>query len=374
MTQWRSQEKGLINLGDKATIIEVKKENSGSFKIISENEQLVVLNSSFEKLGTTPLELDKIIYTGKKIIISNGKEIKHVDLDKYKNEIKISFKVISEELKTNDFKIEVNEEEKRKKIEEEQREKLRKEQDEKERFAYYKKEREIRLKKQKEDNEIREKFEKEQKEKLRIKEVEDRKKREKRTFYTIVIIVICSIVVIGFGVRNYYSNFNTKNTEKVIKVNNNQITNDLPKTEEIVIPEKTIMNKIFYDIYWEVTTESNAEYFRIITFDDMGNPLGKVRDYFISGELQWEGQLIYVDKYDNKNDIMEGKCVWYYKNGNKMDDITYKDGELNGDFTEYYENGEVKAKGVYLNGELWGQYRSFSEEGNEIVENNVFTE
>lgn len=45
--------------------------------------------------------------------------------------------------------------------------------------------------------------------------------------------------------------------------------------------------------------KSDADYYRLITFDEKGKPLGKVKDYYITGELQWEGYFSYVDKYDN---------------------------------------------------------------------------
>jgi hypothetical protein len=55
--------------------------------------------------------------------------------------------------------------------------------------------------------------------------------------------------------------------------------------------------KIFYDSEWKVCNESIADYYRIITFDENGKPIGKVKDYYISGELQWEGYFSYVDKH-----------------------------------------------------------------------------
>ena len=55
--------------------------------------------------------------------------------------------------------------------------------------------------------------------------------------------------------------------------------------------------KIYYDKEWQVTqSPAKAEYYRLITFDTNGKPLGIVKDYYITGELQWEGKMLFVDK------------------------------------------------------------------------------
>jgi len=474
------------------------------YKIISINGTAAVLTSSFEKIGDTPLELDKNIYQGKTIVISNGLEIKQVLLTSQQNLIEVEFSVEKQNQHidggdkkkenkipnegenskhkkapiSNKEKIIIDEKAKRVKEEKQKEESDKKALEEtanlemqkviRDEVARLENERELREKSEKKALEEAAKLNLEQK----------KKKRESKRFNFYVILGILFIAVMAFSIDNFgifcnnddsenapekpkeiqshseiiknlliaeenrdfkkiYSHFSTnmsrywdldnpsynnlkkryeyiwgftKNSknyvEKIEKISDNTYdlytkfeyynlnkkntfsTNSIIRyvfgsdrkiiktygLEEIAIPKKTITNKIFYDIDWKVCTQSNAEYFRIITLDDKGKPIEKVRDYFISGELQWEGQLTYVDKYNTQNDIMDGKCVWYYKNGNKMAESTYKDGELNGGFADYYENGEVKAKGIYLNGELWGQYIRYSEEGNEIVENNVFKE
>jgi len=63
----------------------------GKYKIITNNGSASVLTSTFQKLGTTPIELDKDTYNGKLIIISNGKESKRITLNSYQNLIEINF-------------------------------------------------------------------------------------------------------------------------------------------------------------------------------------------------------------------------------------------------------------------------------------------
>jgi S1-C subfamily serine protease len=146
--------------------------------------------------------------------------------------------------------------------------------------------------------------------------------------------------------------------------------------------------KIYYDSDWKVCNKSNAEYYRLITIDENGKPLGKVKDYYISGKLQWEGYFSYVDKYDNSKDINEGLCIWYYENGrksrestmvknleeglttywfengNKAREVEYTKGKPNGSWVDYYESGKIYRKFEFYNGELASQFFTECDEFN----------
>ena len=76
--------------------------------------------------------------------------------------------------------------------------------------------------------------------------------------------------------------------------------------------------KIFYNKEWKGCSESKASFYRLVTIDNNGKPIGKVMDYFITGELQSEveGALI-IDKDDDKNSKLIGKSIGYYKSGKK---------------------------------------------------------
>jgi len=65
--------------------------SNNKYKIITNNASATVLTSTFQKLGTTPLELDKDTYDGKLILISNGKETKRITLNSHQNLIEIKF-------------------------------------------------------------------------------------------------------------------------------------------------------------------------------------------------------------------------------------------------------------------------------------------
>jgi len=65
--------------------------SANKYKIITTNGTASVLTSTFQKLGSTPLELDKHTYEGKLILVSNGKETKRITLNSYQNLIEIKF-------------------------------------------------------------------------------------------------------------------------------------------------------------------------------------------------------------------------------------------------------------------------------------------
>ena len=65
-------------------------ESNNHFQIIS-NEDAVVLSSTFQKLGTTPLELAKEKYMGKTVVVSNGKNTRQILLAPHKDIIQLTF-------------------------------------------------------------------------------------------------------------------------------------------------------------------------------------------------------------------------------------------------------------------------------------------
>jgi hypothetical protein len=62
-----------------------------NFKVIVTTGTATVLTSTFLRLGSTPLELDKQTYSGKLIIVSNGKETKRITLNSFQDLIEVKF-------------------------------------------------------------------------------------------------------------------------------------------------------------------------------------------------------------------------------------------------------------------------------------------
>jgi S1-C subfamily serine protease len=139
--------------------------------------------------------------------------------------------------------------------------------------------------------------------------------------------------------------------------------------------------KIYYDKEWKGCSASKAEFYRLVTFDNQNKPIGEVRDYFISGELQSKiDGAIYIDKYDDSKSKFTGFSTGYFKSGQKQFEIlhdnagnilthkiwyengnlqlesSYKDGNYNGDFVSYYNNGKLYRKFKFTNGRLTDKF------------------
>lgn len=106
-----------------------------------------------------------------------------------------------------------------------------------------------------------------------------------------------------------------------------------------------IKKVIYFDKDWkEIATNELAEYYRVAYVDDSGTPVGKVKDYFITGELQWEG---YFRSKDLSCPNAE-KCkfystsTWYYKTGGKSSEGYYSNGELLGEEKKWDEKGNLR--------------------------------
>lgn len=115
---------------------------------------------------------------------------------------------------------------------------------------------------------------------------------------------------------------------------------------------------IFFDKNWTTTNYSSAFYYRKINFHN-DRPVGKVKDYYISGSLQWSGQLV----TDRPSDVLQGQCFWYRSNGSLATKNNYSAGILTGIEIDYYENGNIYTRKNYLAGELSGAYSEYFENG-----------
>lgn len=158
--------------------------------------------------------------------------------------------------------------------------------------------------------------------------------------------------------------------------------------------------KYFYDKSWLVLkSDSGAEFYRLFNIDECGKPIGKIMDYYITGELQAviDGAIT-IDKMMDVNSKFIGKTtgffksgkkyfestrdsagviinqkgwfengnidwelksdgvietvVYYYQDGSKRQELRYKGTELDGTCFEYHLNGNIKTKSEYKDGVL----------------------
>ncbi|MFD1293949.1 DUF805 domain-containing protein [Lutibacter holmesii] len=83
--------KPFSNSNIETDIFKCRESKKSHYNIISNNSIVTVLSSSFIKIGTTPLNLDRSQFEGKKIIVSNGEEIKHILLGTSQFDIVVTF-------------------------------------------------------------------------------------------------------------------------------------------------------------------------------------------------------------------------------------------------------------------------------------------
>lgn len=125
--------------------------------------------------------------------------------------------------------------------------------------------------------------------------------------------------------------------------------------------------------------DTPAAYYRKVTYDKYGMPIGETVCYYISGEVYFRGQIYRTDGSDFNDDEYNGQCTWFFKNGKKRSECYYnygqedgvkkywyKDGKkyaefhfnngiLDGPFVMYHKNGKIEKKGEFINGELKGR-------------------
>lgn len=125
------------------------------------------------------------------------------------------------------------------------------------------------------------------------------------------------------------------------------------------------VDTLYYDAEWKgVTQREFASYLRIIPKNVEEGYRKYVKDYFITGELQGEGQFITIDKFDDSKSVFDGVNTTYFKNGKVQSKRSYTNGILNGEATQYAESGLVKTHVVYMDGKPHGVYTEFTDDGN----------
>lgn len=118
-----------------------------------------------------------------------------------------------------------------------------------------------------------------------------------------------------------------------------------------------------YDEKWnKAKSKQEASYFRKIDYNTGRSPW-KVTDFYISGEKQFDGLLL----SDSPEDILTGKCIFYYKSGKiEKEENHDAQGNIHGTVTTYYPNGKVMQEMIYSQNEINGLYKHYDQAG-EII-------
>jgi TonB family protein len=123
---------------------------------------------------------------------------------------------------------------------------------------------------------------------------------------------------------------------------------------------------IYFDEDWNIV-KKKADAFYYIEPDplELKKTIGHYKYYYITGELQWEGDQSGGNNTFTVRRKNEGLCTWYFKNGFKKYEASYRKGEIDGIYSEYYEeDGKIKLKAKYLEGKKNGFYLRHYRNGN----------
>ena len=80
--------------------------------------------------------------------------------------------------------------------------------------------------------------------------------------------------------------------------------------------------KWYYDESWKGSSADKASFYRLVTLDNTGTPIGLVKDFYITGELQMSGEAISVDKSSDDKSKWK-KTIGYHKSGRKSSCTIY---------------------------------------------------
>lgn len=120
----------------------------------------------------------------------------------------------------------------------------------------------------------------------------------------------------------------------------------------------------YFDKDWNRSQAKDAVYYRLITYEAPNKPVGKIKDYYITGELQGDFTAVYIDYADEGKNFFEGEANWYYKSGKLEKKCYFYNSKLNGPEVSYYEDGTVLSYANYSHGLLNGSVISNYPNGN----------
>lgn len=124
------------------------------------------------------------------------------------------------------------------------------------------------------------------------------------------------------------------------------------------------IDTIYYNKNWKVTkNKAFAYYYRLALYPADKAASKEFKTYYISGELQGDGNFITLDKTDDSKSKLCDQVTTYFKNGDIEEKKNYTDGKLNGEYISYYSNKNVKEHYTMANGQKDGIHASFTEDG-----------
>lgn len=144
--------------------------------------------------------------------------------------------------------------------------------------------------------------------------------------------------------------------------------NVVTKVAEDTIPVVEIpqdrVDTIYYDNNWRVIkSKAFASYYRFALYPADSLATKKSRTFYITGELEGEGDFIELSSSNDKQSKFTGLYTHYYKSGKPSRSHNYLDGVPEGEYIIYNESGKPLESGFYKQGVLNGKQVTYYENG-----------
>tara|TARA_Y100000296_G_scaffold15584_1_gene18321 strand:+ start:876 stop:1301 length:426 start_codon:yes stop_codon:yes gene_type:complete len=96
-----------------------------------------------------------------------------------------------------------------------------------------------------------------------------------------------------------------------------------------------------------------------------------IKRYWSNGQKKYEGSYnemlnelvdekngtkITLKNYETRDKNKDGKCIWWFENGQKESEMNFKRGKLDGMGTSWHNNGKIAIKGNYKDGKAEGKW------------------
>lgn len=107
----------------------------------------------------------------------------------------------------------------------------------------------------------------------------------------------------------------------------------------------------YFDEDWNRTSDNQAPYYREVRYGINNQPVGLVKDYYSTGQLQNDFHCRSIDTASINGDVVQdGLSTRYYEDGQIEVEDNYTNGVLNGKTTWYYEDGQIMEEAFWTDG------------------------
>lgn len=133
---------------------------------------------------------------------------------------------------------------------------------------------------------------------------------------------------------------------------------------EAEVPHDRV-DTIYYNRNWKVTRNKTfASFYRFALYPAEISSPKEFKTYYITGELQGEGEFEHLDPTDDTKSVFAGCVTTYYRDkGAIQTKGTYISGKLCGEWTEFYPDGKIREHCIMADGKRDGLCVSFTEDG-----------